>query len=101
MSSDIEKINAQVDVTSPTSSEITQNEKKSLRHRIREIVWDSLDQDPKERKLVFKIDLFILYVNPIYETKIAKKFPSEHGQASHISLRISTQITFRMHTYRA
>lgn len=32
----------------------------SLRHKIRSIVWDSLDRSPEERKLIAKIDFFIL-----------------------------------------
>lgn len=32
----------------------------SLAHKIRSIVWDSLDRGPEERKLIAKIDFFIL-----------------------------------------
>ncbi|RFU31560.1 hypothetical protein B7463_g4773, partial [Scytalidium lignicola] len=34
--------------------------KQPLRHRIREIIWDSLDRSPEERRLIFKLDIFIL-----------------------------------------
>lgn len=37
------------------------NEKTSFRQRIREIVWDTLDRSPEERRFIFKIDFFILY----------------------------------------
>lgn len=32
----------------------------SLRQKLRRIVWDSLDRSPEERKLIAKIDFFIL-----------------------------------------
>lgn len=35
-------------------------EKKTLRQRIRGIVWDTLDRSPEERKFLAKIDFFIL-----------------------------------------
>lgn len=34
--------------------------KKSLRGRIKTIIWDSLDRTPEERRLISKIDFFIL-----------------------------------------
>lgn len=60
MSEYFEKAQTQINVPSPALSELSQNARKPLRHRIREIVWDSLDRDPEERRLVFKIDIFIL-----------------------------------------
>ncbi|CAD0037639.1 unnamed protein product [Aureobasidium pullulans] len=38
----------------------TQEERRSLRHRFREVIWDSWDRSPEERKFVSKIDFFIL-----------------------------------------
>jgi hypothetical protein len=35
-------------------------QKRSRRLRVRELVWDSLDSPPDERRLIRKIDLFIL-----------------------------------------
>ncbi|KAK7224328.1 hypothetical protein V2G26_012331 [Clonostachys chloroleuca] len=35
-------------------------DKKSLKRRIREIVWDSLDRSPEERRMIAKLDFFIL-----------------------------------------
>lgn len=35
-------------------------EKKSLRRRIRAVVWDSFDRSPEERRFIAKIDFFIL-----------------------------------------
>jgi hypothetical protein len=35
-------------------------EQKSQRLRIRELIWDTLDSPPDERRLVRKIDIFIL-----------------------------------------
>ncbi|KAI3396765.1 hypothetical protein diail_11665, partial [Diaporthe ilicicola] len=35
-------------------------EKKSLRTRIRAVVWDTLDRSPEERRFIAKIDFFIL-----------------------------------------
>ncbi|KAL1870871.1 hypothetical protein Daus18300_004960 [Diaporthe australafricana] len=35
-------------------------EKKSLRRRIRAVVWDTLDRSPEERRFIAKIDFFIL-----------------------------------------
>lgn len=34
--------------------------KKSLRRRIRAVVWDSFDRSPEERRFIAKIDFFIL-----------------------------------------
>ncbi|CAG8976132.1 hypothetical protein HYALB_00002413 [Hymenoscyphus albidus] len=50
-----------LEITTPTSNSLSSSlEKQSLRHRIREILWDSLDRTPEERKLIFKLDVFIL-----------------------------------------
>ncbi|KAK7972297.1 major facilitator superfamily transporter [Apiospora saccharicola] len=35
-------------------------EKKSARRRFRELAWDSLDRSPEERRLISKIDFYIL-----------------------------------------
>lgn len=37
-----------------------QKQSLSLRQKIRNVVWDSLDRSPEERKLIAKIDFFIL-----------------------------------------
>lgn len=34
--------------------------KKTMRQRIRSIVWDTLDRSPEERRFIAKIDFFIL-----------------------------------------
>jgi ACS family pantothenate transporter-like MFS transporter len=44
---------------SPEAS-LTENKKKPLKRRIREILWDSFDRTPEERWFVHKIDFFIL-----------------------------------------
>jgi ACS family pantothenate transporter-like MFS transporter len=71
------------------------NEKTSFRQCIREIVWDTLDRSPEERRFIFKIDFFILYDFSIiivcYYCWLKNYI--ELGLASHTSLRISTQIT--------
>lgn len=43
-----------------TSEHSEEYEKKSLKRRIREIVWDSLDRSPEERRMIAKLDFFIL-----------------------------------------
>jgi len=35
-------------------------EKKSLRRRIRAVVWDTFERTPEERRFIAKIDFFIL-----------------------------------------
>lgn len=51
-------------VTSNLSSRVIEEDggtqKRSLRRRIREIVWDTLDRSPEERRFISKIDFFIL-----------------------------------------
>jgi hypothetical protein len=32
----------------------------TLRHRLTRILWDTFDYPPEERRLIFKIDFFIL-----------------------------------------
>ena len=48
----------------PQSQEISPQsslaEKKPLKRRIREILWDSFDRTPEERWFIHKIDFFIL-----------------------------------------
>ncbi|TVY47399.1 Pantothenate transporter [Lachnellula occidentalis] len=57
----IQKNGFQAEATSPDSTSLSPSSKKtSLRLRIREIVWDSLDRSPEERRLIFKLDIFIL-----------------------------------------
>ncbi|OJD34151.1 major facilitator superfamily transporter [Diplodia corticola] len=46
-------------VTSIPSSPIN-NQCKPLRRRVRELVWDSFDRSPEERRFIAKIDFFIL-----------------------------------------
>jgi ACS family pantothenate transporter-like MFS transporter len=46
--------------TSPTSDDEQWEVKQPLRLRIREIIWDSWDRSPEERKFISKIDFFIL-----------------------------------------
>lgn len=62
VSSDFEKDEAQTAVTIPQSVNEPKGptSKRFSTHRIREIVWDSLDRTPEERRLIFKIDFFIL-----------------------------------------
>lgn len=44
--------------------------KKTLRKRIAAVLWDSLDKSPEERRLVFKLDWYILtYVCLAYFVK--------------------------------
>lgn len=67
MALDIEKSQAEVAASSVTQLPPDyglRDGKQTLRHRIRELVWDSWDQSPEERKLISKIDFFILYVDP-------------------------------------
>lgn len=48
-------------VASPSSNEGGSFvEKKSLRRRIRAIVWDTFERTPEERRFIAKIDFFIL-----------------------------------------
>ena len=35
-------------------------EKRTVRQRLKDIVWDSLDYSPDERRFISKIDFFIL-----------------------------------------
>lgn len=66
MALDIEKSQAEVAASSFTQlppDDGLRDGKQTLRHRIRELVWDSWDQSPEERKLISKIDFFILYVD--------------------------------------
>lgn len=58
-----DKHGAAIVTSNPSLSAISDGERirrKSLRKRFREIVWDSLDRDPKERQFIAKIDFFIL-----------------------------------------
>lgn len=49
-----------VDLSTSARYEEPSVEKKSLRQKIRSVVWDSLDRSPEERKFIAKIDFFIL-----------------------------------------
>ena len=62
VSSDLDKDEAQTAVTKPLSLDEPKGPttKRFSTHRIREIVWDSLDRTPEERRLIAKIDFFIL-----------------------------------------
>lgn len=61
MAQEIKQANADVVVTSQVPTSLSDSiGKKALRHRIREIFWDSLDRSPEERRLIFKLDIFIL-----------------------------------------
>jgi ACS family pantothenate transporter-like MFS transporter len=61
MYQDAQKSIAGAEISSPESASLPEiQEKKSLKQRIREIVWDSLDLSPEERRLIFKLDMFIL-----------------------------------------
>ncbi|KAJ4416539.1 hypothetical protein N0V82_006661 [Gnomoniopsis sp. IMI 355080] len=44
----------------PRNSPSSQKQSLSLRHKIRSVVWDTLERSPEERKLIAKIDFFIL-----------------------------------------
>lgn len=50
----------------PTDSATSSNdggipiERKSMRQKIKGIVWDTLDRSPEERRFLAKIDFFIL-----------------------------------------
>ncbi|KAJ4249870.1 hypothetical protein NW762_012213 [Fusarium torreyae] len=44
----------------PTSNTQDVPSKQSLKKRIREIVWDTLDRSPEERRMIAKLDFFIL-----------------------------------------
>ncbi|KAL3417364.1 major facilitator superfamily transporter [Phlyctema vagabunda] len=60
MSQVLEKSGYEGEVTTPAPSDVAPPPPRSLGHRVREIVWDSLDRSPEERKLINKIDWFIL-----------------------------------------
>jgi len=61
MSSEFEKNGVAAKVASSPLSELSSEPpKQSLRHRIRKIVWNSLDRLPEECRLIFKLDIFIL-----------------------------------------
>jgi hypothetical protein len=47
-------------VASPLPSTSSSLKDKSFRLRLREILWDTLDSSPEERRFVSKIDFFIL-----------------------------------------
>ncbi|KAK7947045.1 uncharacterized protein PG986_011366 [Apiospora aurea] len=51
-----------VAASSPMSSSAVEDvrEKKSMHRRVRELVWDSLDRSPEERRFISKIDFYIL-----------------------------------------
>lgn len=59
---DTQKRNAVAEIiSSPGSASVGEaSEKKPLKHPVREIIWDSLDRSPEERRLIFKLDIFIL-----------------------------------------
>ncbi|KAK8024551.1 MFS general substrate transporter [Apiospora rasikravindrae] len=51
-----------VAATSPMPTDVIDDVrgKKSVRRRFRELVWDSLDRSPEERRFISKIDFYIL-----------------------------------------
>lgn len=58
-----DKRNTAVVTSTPSSRGVSDDEpikRKSLRHRLRAMVWDSLDRRPDERRFIAKIDFFIL-----------------------------------------
>ncbi|CAG9986494.1 unnamed protein product [Clonostachys byssicola] len=57
----LQKVNAEAIARPVSTSDLNDEyEKKSLKRRIREIVWDSLDRSPEERRMIAKLDFFIL-----------------------------------------
>lgn len=60
MSLKSDEIISEIQIMSPESHSSDILVKKPLRHRIKEIIWDTLDRSPEERKLIFKLDIFIL-----------------------------------------
>ncbi|XHF98602.1 hypothetical protein AWENTII_002150 [Aspergillus wentii] len=48
------------DVQPIPESESNVDEPKTFRQRVKDVLWDSLDYPPQERRLIFKIDFFIL-----------------------------------------
>lgn len=46
--------------SSSRDEDLPMEKKKSLRRRIRAVVWDTLDRSPEERRFLAKIDFFIL-----------------------------------------
>ncbi|KAL2815212.1 major facilitator superfamily domain-containing protein [Aspergillus cavernicola] len=49
-----------VEETTPASPIQDAPDKPSLQHRLKRILWDTFDYPPEERRLIFKIDFFIL-----------------------------------------
>lgn len=47
-------------VPSPRTNETHQEKHKPWKRRVREVVWDSFDRSPEERRFIAKIDFFIL-----------------------------------------
>ncbi|TAQ89282.1 hypothetical protein B7494_g2423 [Chlorociboria aeruginascens] len=62
MSKDSEKNVTSLEVTSPSQSNASLSSAlvKERTRRIKEIFWDSLDRTSEERRLIFKLDIFIL-----------------------------------------
>ncbi|CAH0040318.1 unnamed protein product [Clonostachys rhizophaga] len=58
----LQKVTAEAIARPVSTSDHSEEEydKKSLKRRIREIVWDSLDRKPEERRMIAKLDFFIL-----------------------------------------
>ncbi|KAL4906982.1 hypothetical protein BDW74DRAFT_167029 [Aspergillus multicolor] len=46
---------------SPDSNSPQDVQSTSLRRRLQRVLWDTFDYSPEERRLIFKIDFFILY----------------------------------------
>jgi len=46
--------------TAFTPSDVSSDPPKKGWHRVKEVVWDSFDHSPEERRFISKIDFFIL-----------------------------------------
>lgn len=65
-------------------------DKKPLKRRIREILWDSLDRTPEERWFIHKIDFFIL-------TWASLSYFSKNLNTNNVSKLHRRDCTFRHH----
>lgn len=51
---------AEVSASSSNQNGSPASDKKTVRQRIKSIVWDTLDRSPEQRRFIAKIDFFIL-----------------------------------------
>lgn len=51
---------AQVPISTSSANERAPAETKTLWQRFKGVVWDTLDRSPEERRLLAKVDFFIL-----------------------------------------